>query len=299
MTGRRDIPEPPGALAPQGDPRAEVVARLPVTERRLHLAGVDTAVLEGGDGPPVVVLHGIGQFAATWTRVIPALTATHRVVIPDLPGQGASRVVEGRLDAEQVLDWLDELVQHTCSEAPALVGHQAGGAMAARFAADHGDRVSHLVLVDSFGLAPFRPAPGFALAMIGFMVRPTPHTRDRFLGHCMADLGAVHDQMGREWELLAAAALEGARTPSVKVAGRRLMKAFGVPAIPEGDLARIAVPTTLVWGRLDTETRLSVAEAASARHGWPLRVVEDCGADPNIEQPEALLAALGEALTSR
>ena len=64
---------------------------MPVTERRLEFAGISTAVLEGGDGPPVVLLHGPGEYAAKWMRVIPDLVTTHRVVAPDLPGHGTTR----------------------------------------------------------------------------------------------------------------------------------------------------------------------------------------------------------------
>jgi pimeloyl-ACP methyl ester carboxylesterase len=53
------------------DAREQLLACLPVTERRLQLAGVSTAVLEGGDGPPVVLLHGPLGYAAHWMRVIP------------------------------------------------------------------------------------------------------------------------------------------------------------------------------------------------------------------------------------
>ena len=67
-------------------------------------------------------------------------------------------------------------------------------------------------------------------------------------------------------------------------------------AIPPAELARIAVPTTLIWGRHDLATRLRVAEAASARYGWPLHVIENCADDPRIEQPEAFLRALRLAL---
>jgi hypothetical protein len=54
------------------------------------------AVLEGGDGPPVVLLHGPGALAAEWMRVIPDLVTTQRVVAPDLPGHGASEVASAR-----------------------------------------------------------------------------------------------------------------------------------------------------------------------------------------------------------
>lgn len=284
---------------PTGDgARGRLLAAMPVTERRLDLAGVSTAVLEGGDGPPVVVLHGVGQGAAMWIRVIPGLVATHRVIVPDLPGQGASEVLEGPLTADRVLAWVGELIQRTCPSPPALVGQQAG-AIAARFAGDYGHRISRLVLVDAFGLGPFRPSPKLALAMVGFMARPTEQTRDRMLGQCMVDLEGVHDQMGEGWELLATSVLEGARTPTVRSAGRSLMKEFGVSTIPEEDLARIAVPTTLIWGRHDPETRLRVGETASTRYGWPLHVIEDCGADPNLEQPAALLEVLQDAVEER
>ena len=52
--------------------RAHALTRIPVEERRRDLAGVPTAVLEGGDGPPVVLLHGQGEFAATWMRILEA-----------------------------------------------------------------------------------------------------------------------------------------------------------------------------------------------------------------------------------
>src|SRR6266508_3623535 len=81
------------------DAREELLAGLPVAERRIELAGVTTAVLEGGDGPPMVLLHGPGEFAAGWLRVLPDLAADHRVVVPDLPGHGASTLGDGPLDA--------------------------------------------------------------------------------------------------------------------------------------------------------------------------------------------------------
>ena len=69
-------------------------------------------------------------------------------------------------------------------------------------------------------------------------------------------------------------------------------------AIPSQELARIAVPTTLIWGRHDVGVRLSVAEAASARYGWPLHVIDNARDDPAIEQPTAFLSALRTALDS-
>lgn len=281
-----------GAVA--GDPRARLLAGLPVAERRLPVAGVSTAVLEGGDGPPVVFLQG--EFAAVWMRVIPGLVATRRVIAPDLPGLGASEVSGGPLDAGTVLAWLDELIGRACASPPALVGKGPGGALAARFAIEHGDRVERLVLVDSLGLAPYRPPLGMALSFLRVLVRPTERGLERsFRRYCFADLDRARAEMGERYDWLAAYALDRFGTPSVKAAMRKLMGELAAP-IPARELDRIAVPASLIWGRHDAGVPLQVAEAASARHGWPLHVIEDARDDPAIEQPEAFLAALGAAL---
>ena len=298
MRGRQHTPAQEVGQAAGDAIRARLLAEIPATERRLDLTGVPTAVLVAGDGPPVVLLHGAGQFAASWIRMIPRLASTHRVIAPDLPGHGASGLPDGRPDAERVLAWLAELVDATCPSPPVLVGKQAGGAIAARFSSADGHRVSALALVDAFGLHAFRPSPRFALAMVGFLARPTEHSRDRFLGQCVGDLEDLHDQMGTDWDLLAAYALERTRDPDVRTASRSLMNGFGVSALPAAALERIAVPTTLIWGRHDPAVDVAVAEAASARYGWPLRVIEDCGADPNLERPDALHDALRSVLTA-
>ena len=287
----------PGAgarLSAMCEAREQLLTGIAVSEQRLTLAGVSTAVLTGGDGPPVVLLHGPGEFAAKWMRVIPELVKSHRVVAPDLPGHGASGVDGGHLDADRMAAWLGELIARTCPSPPALVGHVLGGAIAARFAVDRGDRLHRLVLVDALGLGRFRPAPRFALTMAGFLAKPTERTYLRFMRQCSFDLQTLREQMGDRWEPFVSYNLELARGPGAKAAGR-LMRELGVPRIAPRDLARIAVPTTLIWGRHDRATRLRTAEAASARYGWPLRVIDDCADDPPRDQPEAFLRALRTA----
>lgn len=280
--------------------RERLLAGLPVTETRLELAGVSTAVLKGGDGPPIVLLHGPGEHAPKWLRVIPGLTTTHSVVAPDLPGHGASEVIDGRpLDAERVLAWLEALIERTCDTPPVLLGQIVGGAIAARFAIDHGDRIDRLVLVDSLGLDSFAPAPAFGAALTEFMEEPTDDHYDRLWEQCAFDADRLRDRMGQRWAPFKAYNIDRARTPSVAAAVQSLMGAFGFPAIPEEALARIDVPTALVWGRHDLATRLEVAERASKRFGWPLHVIEDAADDPAFERPEAFLETLRGILGDR
>jgi len=114
----------------------------------------------------------------------------------------------------------------------------------------------------------------------------------------VVDLDGLRERLGERGQLLEAYALDRAQTPAMKAALKQLMPQLGVPAIPPAQLARIAVPTTLIWGRHDRQVRLGLAEAASARHGWPLHVIEQAADDPAVEQPDAFLQALRGALGS-
>lgn len=277
-------------------PRDRLLAGVPMTERQLQLGGVSTAVLEGGDGPPIVLLHGPGGYAATWQWVFPELVTTHRVIAPDLPAHGASDAIDGPPELDRILAWIDDLIECTCPTPPILVGHLLGGAMAARFASVRGERLTSLVLVDSLGLGPFQPTPDFGQALMGFVTNPTEETHDRLWSLCTFDLDTMRRRMGQRWEQVKAYNLDRASVPELGFAQHALMERYGLPAIPAAELARITVSTSLIWGRHDLATPLAVAQDASARYGWPLHVIENAAADPPIEQPDAFVHALRATL---
>jgi pimeloyl-ACP methyl ester carboxylesterase len=279
--------------------RRRLLAGAPVTERRLDLAGVSTAVLEGGAGPDVVLLHGQGGWAGVWLPVLPDLVGTHHIIAPDLPGLGASETPGGPPHADRVLAWLGELIDRTCATPPVLVGISLGGSIAARFAADHSNRLDRLVLVDTGGLVGrVRPAPGALLALIRHSVRPSERTALGLLRQVTVDLDRVRQRLGALGEPFLTHMVDRARMPSVQKANRRLLRELGFPQVPPADLARIGVPTTLIWGRHDRVMPRRTAEQASARHGWPLHVIDDAGHFLVVDQPEAFLAALRTALGS-
>lgn len=274
------------------DHRARLLSAIPATERHLNLNGVPTAVLVGGEGPPIILLHGPGESSTWWMRVVPKLIKTHRVIVPDLPGHGATWVNDKTLDKESVFQWLDELIEQTCPTPPTLVGHLLGASLAARFAIGHGSRLGTLVLVNSFGLGKFRPPARFAFGLIRFMIWPTRKNYNRFLPQCVYDPDDLRSKMGPLWEPFIAYNIECAKDSDHKAAMRFLMKEVGVPEIPSEDLARISVPTALIWGRHDLVNDLQVAEAASNRYGWPLHVIEEARDDPKLERPDAVVRAL-------
>jgi pimeloyl-ACP methyl ester carboxylesterase len=280
-------------------PREQLLSGVPVEERQLVLAGISTALLEGGEGPPLVLLHGPAGNATHWAQVIPGLVTTRRVIAPDLPGHGASEAGAEPLDADRLLAWLGELIERACPSPPALVGHAAAGAMAARFAADHDARVARLVLVDTLGLSTFDPVPAFGKALNDFLAQPGDHTHDNAWRYCAYDLAALRARMGGRWDAFRAYNLDRARTRSLQSALAVLMGEFGMPAIPAAKLHAITAPTTLIWGRHDLATPLHVAQAVGGRYGWPVKVIDDCADDPPVERPEALCDALRSTLDER
>jgi pimeloyl-ACP methyl ester carboxylesterase len=274
--------------------RDRLLEGLPLQQRQRQLAGIATAVLEGGDGPPLVLLHGgIQAGGVIWWRVLPRLASTHRVVVPDLPGLGESAPA-ARLDTWTVAVWLEALIQATCHEPPILVAHSAPGALAARFAVQDGAGLRRLVLVDAAGLAPFRPSPGLLVALGRSVLRPGIGSFEGLMGRVMYDLDRVRQPDGERWQALAGYAVSRATRPSAKRAMRQVARG-GTRAIPHQQLRGIAVPTVLLWGSRDPLLPLPIAQMASARFGWPLHVIDDAGHLPHVEQPKAFLDALAAA----
>ncbi len=152
--------------------RSQLIGDLPVKERQIQASGLPTTYLEGGEGMPLVLLYGPGESVVWWRRAIPHLVNDFKVIAPDLPGHGSSGSPR-KFERKIILDWLDDFLRQTSPHPPVLVGHIVGGAIAARYALEHGEKIKQLILVDSLGLSSFFPAPRFAFELFRFMFRPT------------------------------------------------------------------------------------------------------------------------------
>jgi len=275
---------------------ARVIEGLPVTTRRLYLAGVSTSLLEGGNGPPMVVLHGQGGFAEIMGGLIAHLVDRYRVIAPDLPGLGRSAVQEGTLDEGGVKKWLGELIAKTCDQPPILIGHSMGGSIAARFAFERGDEVGKLILINSGSLGPFRPPPSLLFALIRMIRKPDRAGLRRMQRQICFNADHMRAQMGDRLTALEDYQLDRAKQQSVNVANRALLRKVGTKPIPDDRLATIRVPVAMIWGRHDRVMPVKYAERARTKFGWPLHLIEDAGHIPMAEQPAQFGAALRAVL---
>ena len=281
--------------------RDRMLAGLPIASRVVDAAGVETALFEAGDGAPLVLLHGgIECGGAFWAPVVGRLAERHRLVVPDVPGLGESAPVD-RLDDDTFATWLSGVLEQTRCERPTLVAHSLLGSTAARFAGRHGDLVRALVVYAAPGVGPYRMPMRLRYVAIRFAIRPTPRNAERFDRFALRDLDATRRRDPEWFAAFESYTRSRASVPHVKRTMRRLI-ATETKQVPYTDLHRIAVPTTLLWGRHDRMVPLALGQGAAERLGWPLHVVEGAAHAPHVEQPEAffdVLSAIVGASTQR
>jgi pimeloyl-ACP methyl ester carboxylesterase len=275
--------------------RSRMLAGAAVTERRLQVAGVSTSVLEGGAGPPLVLLHGgIECGGAVWAPVAGALADGHRLVVPDLPGLGESEPLTD-LNVDTFAQWLVELLRQTCPKKPTLIAHSLGGSLATRFFTEHGDLVRRLVIYAAPAIGPYRMPLGLRVVAIRFGLRPSQRTAERFARYALLDLDRTRRRDPRWFEAFSSYTLSRAVIPHVKRTMRQLINT-GTRRVPDAQLRRIAIPTALLWGKHDRMVPAGLAEAASNRLGWSLHLIDEAAHVPHIEQPEGFLRALSAIL---
>ncbi len=230
----------------------------------------------GGDGTPVLLLHGVPETASVWNVLAPQLAKGRRVLAPDLPGLGGSSYT-GPYDVPSLVGELAALLD---AEAPGqkvdVVGHDWGGSLALGLAGGRPDLVRRLVVAN----APFRTVPLLRAAHIPFFALPVvPELLFRLGGRRVVDamLGLawksptpLDDERRAEYEAAYTArdsvtAMLGyyrAVTRPKLAAALRREKTAGTP--------RVAVEKALVlWGALDPVLPISTGES----------VVKDLGAD--------------------
>lgn len=120
------------------------------TTQVVQIDGIDVNYARGGEGPPVVLLHGFPQTHAMWAKIAPELAKTHTVICPDLRGYGASakpRDVGAYSFRAMGADVLG-LMTHLGFDRFHLVGHDRGGRTAHRIALDASGRIQTLTVMD-------------------------------------------------------------------------------------------------------------------------------------------------------
>ncbi|MBV0902399.1 alpha/beta fold hydrolase [Haloarcula salina] len=259
----------------------------------LSVDGEDTDVhyRTGGEGPPLVFLHGIGLDAATvsWRHALPALADERTVYAPDLPGHGDSDKPDREYTTAYYLETVSAFLDAVEIENPALAGLSMGGALALGHALDGGP-VERLVLVDSYGLgadAYWRTMASSVLQtpILGNMLwqgvstsRPAIRTGLRSMGPGEPPQQLVDDVDD---------AVDYQTVRAMRRWQRSEFQCRGFRTDYSDRLDELDVPTMLVHGDADPLLPRHWSEqAAGAVSNSRLEIFENCGHCPPREQPE-------------
>lgn len=246
--------------------------------------GTDITYRVAGEGPDVVLVHGLGGLFHSWRAFAPLLAATHRVWEIGLPAFDSPTTHARR--GNSVDDWVSDLgrfLDHAGLVHPVLVGNSMGGQVVATYADQNPARVPALVLLGSSGMGEQRE--GYSLFPEGAVRRlvksieedvmrailRTVFADDRYFESELSDIRAHLSD--RRWKL------------GLLTTARRVRDATLLPLLP-----RLRQPTLMVYGDLDRIVPIRFARAAAPLlpHGAFVELPET-GHAPQIERPTETL----------
>jgi pimeloyl-ACP methyl ester carboxylesterase len=280
--------------------------RVVVEEQKIEVEGLPTRYLAAGDGPPLLLLHGVGDNAFDWQWVMPALAHTYRVYALDLPGSGGSAKPLPDYSPAFFTRFAAAFLGALGVERAAVVGNSLGGLVGLRLALSDPERVAALGLVSSGGLGGevtyalrSLALPGYGKLAVAWGKR-RPGAAQRALGRS-ALLFARPWRVPREWikEQYRLARLPGFLEAQLATV-RAQVGLRGQREVLVDRLSHLKVPTLVVWGARDRVLPYSHGQEAAARlPEGTLELIPDCGHAPHVEQPERFVSGLGEFLSGK
>ncbi len=247
---------------------------------RERIPGTDVTYRVVGEGPDLVLAHGLGGLFHSWSTFMPLLARTHRVWEIGFPEFDSATTHERH--GNRVADYADDLARffdHVRLDRAAVIGNSLGGQVAATFTHRAPARVPALVLLASSGLGEQREGyalfPGGAVRRLVKKVETevvrailrTVFSRDDFFEH---ELASVQERLSdRRWKL------------GLLKTARQVRDASILDLLPT-----IASPTLMVYGDGDRIVPIRFAEQAlPLLQNGELHIFADTGHAPQIERP--------------
>ncbi len=201
------------------------------------------ALEERGDGRPLLLLHGWGVSSELFTPILDALQVGRRLIVPDLPGFGATAAPDTPWSVHDYAAWcvalLDRLGIETCD----LIGHSNGGRIGIVMAATYPGRVQRMVLAGSAGIRPRRTLRGVARVRSYKALRMVE--RSGVLPSALRDLARRRAEQRGSADYRAVSGVM--RGTLVRIVNEDLRTV----------LPHLNLPVLLIWGDKDTETPIA------------------------------------------
>ncbi len=231
-----------------------------------------------GEGPALLLVHGLGADADVWAHCLEPLSRHYRVIAPDLLGFGRSGKPLLSYRIATFVEVLDRFLQAVAVPRASIIGNSMGGWISAAFALRFPERVSRLVLNDAIGIVA-------GAVDIPIDLRPSSLQNMREVMEFM-----FHDKDLATDELVEMAYelhLERNDGPTIASVMEAIYQKLDYL---DDQLHRLTAPTLLLWGDSDRVSPLTVAE--NYRRLIPharLEVIPQCGHIPALEKPLELV----------
>ena len=274
-------------------------AKLPGLEERFaEVKGVRMRYFLGGEGPPLILVHGLGGAAANWTELVPLLLGRHRLLVPDLPGHGGSTALPAVAGLEPFADRVALVAEREGMLPAPVVGHSLGGMVVLRMALRQPDDVPALVLTAAAGLSVGN-LWGRNLLSVFSIIRPgrlaaryrSRVSRSPLLRRLIFGFVSVADPAGLTDEAVEGFLAAQLLHTDVGSAWRALQADD-----PREELDAIRCPVLVLWGAEDLQLPLDDAFEYARRLRARLRVIPGCGHLLIGERPEVCDRAIEDFL---
>jgi len=278
----------------------------PLDTRTIRLHGHDVAYRMAGEGPALVLIHGIAGSSDTYLRVMPHLVDRYTVIAPDLLGHGESAKPRGDYSLGAYASGVRDLLVALGQDHATVVGHSLGGGIAMQFAYQFPQRCERLVLVSSGGLGKDVSLLLRSLTLPGaeYVVPLVLNRRIHdvlsevrgFLGNLGIRGSSRSDELWHSYEGLTDARAQRAFVHTVRsvidVGGQRVSARDRLYLTSE-------VPTMVVWGAQDRIIPSEHAVAAcELMPGCRLEIFERAGHFLTQEEPMRFAKLLTDFIES-
>jgi pimeloyl-ACP methyl ester carboxylesterase len=267
--------------------------------KTVSIHGNEVSYLELGEGPVLLLVHGMAGSCENWREVIEPLAHRHTVIAPDLPGHGASAPGGGDYSIAGLASGLRDLMLALGHDRATLVGHSLGGGVVMQLAYQFPEMAERLVLISSGGLGPEVSPVLRAAALPGadLFIAATARAGERVgsaLGRGLSAIGlrpnADMSEVARGY-----ASLSEPERRAAFLATVRAVVGTGGQRVAATDRLYLAeaLPVLIVWGARDPIIPVRHGEDAhQAIPGSRLEIFEDVGHLPQLEAPGRFIAAL-------
>jgi pimeloyl-ACP methyl ester carboxylesterase len=278
----------------------------PISLRELKIHDQRVTYRLAGEGPVLLLIHGMAGSATTWRQVMPRLSQRFTVIAPDLLGHGGSDKPEGDYSLGAFASTLRDLLVALGHERATVVGQSLGGGVAMQFAYQYPERCERLVLVGSGGLGRevnpllrWLSLPGADPVLRLACARP--------IRNAVESIGVVAGRIGLNPAPVVAELWRSYASLGDDATRRAFLRTLRAVVDPRGQSVSAAnrlhlaneMPTLIVWG--DADPIIPVDHALSTHASIPnsrLEIFEGVGHYPHCEAPDRFVEVLTEFIES-